>query len=92
MSISRRKFYDQNPEKKEEISRRMKEYLSKPENRAFVDSDRHPKPVVCVETGVIYASGREVERITGFQSIHKVCHGQRATSGGYHWRFAEQTG
>ena len=81
-------YYEKNPEKKEEISRRMKEYLSKPENRAFVDSDRHPKPVVCVETGEIYASGREVERITGLRSIHKVCHGQLATSGGYHWRFA----
>ena len=89
ISTARKKTYEQNPEKKEEISRRMKEYLSKAENRAFVDCDKHPKPVVCVETGEIYASGREVERITGFQSIHKVCHGQLATSGGYHWRFAE---
>ena len=75
-------------EKKEEIRLRMQEYLSHPENRAFAECDRRPKPVVCVETGEVYSSGCEAERITGFYGIHKACSGIQVTSGGYHWRFA----
>ena len=86
LSLSLKKYYAENPEKKEEIRRRMSEYLSKPENRAFVESDTRAKPVICVETGVIYPSQLAAERATGYHGIHHVCHGQRMTAGGYHWR------
>ena len=82
-----RKAYRDHPERREEVRRQMQEYLSDPENRAFVDSDSHPKPVMCVETGECYPSQAAAERATGFCSIHKVCLGYRRTCGGYHWRY-----
>ena len=46
-----KRIFQEHPERKEEIGRKMKEYLSKPVNRAFVESDSQAKPVICVETG-----------------------------------------
>ena len=83
-----KRFFQEHPERKEEISRKMKEYLSKPGNRAFVESDRHAKPVICVETGEYFPSQLAAEKATGYSGIHKVCKGQKYTSGGYHWKYA----
>ena len=88
LQMKMKKFYDDHPEKKEEIRRRMMEYLSKPENRAFPDCDNHPKPVICIETGEYYPSQKAAEKATGFSKIHNVCEGKRCTAGGYHWRYA----
>ena len=85
-----RRFYEEHPEKRAERSRWMKEYLSRPENRVFVESSSRPKPVVCVETGEVYRSQRAAERATGFKGIHLVCSGRKFTSGGCHWRYAEE--
>ena len=88
VSAAKKMYYAQNPEKRVEISRQMKEYLSKPENRAFIESDSRPKPVICIETGEIYPSQSAAERSTGFYSIHKVCNGKLCSAGGFHWRYA----
>lgn len=47
-------------------------------------------PVVCVETGVIYHSGREAARQLGLRQsgISRCCNNENATAGGYHFRFA----
>jgi hypothetical protein len=87
-SMFQKKYYEEHPERKEEISRQMKEYLSKPENRRFLECDRRPKPVICVETGVYYPSQKAAEKATGYSGIHCACKGKRSTSGGYHWRYA----
>lgn len=51
------------------------------------------KPVLCVETGVIYKSGREACRITGidYNAINQVCNHKYGfrTAGGYNWCFAD---
>ena len=65
----------------------MQEYLSKPENRKFVDCCSRAKPVICVETGEVYPSQLAAEKSTGYAGIHKACSGLQNTSGGYHWRF-----
>ncbi len=83
-----KKYYQTHAEAREEQSRRMKEYLSKPGNRAFVESSSKPRPVICVETGVIYPSQRAAEKATGFSSVHKACSGLVHTCGGYHWKNA----
>ena len=83
-----KRFYQEHPERKEVISRKMKEYLSKPGNRAFVESDSHAKPVICVETGEVYPSQKAAEKATGYCGIHKACKGQKYTCGGYHWKYA----
>ena len=45
--------------------------------------------VICVETGMIFNSMRETEKITGINkdSISKVCRGIHKTAGGYHWEY-----
>ena len=88
-SIVHKQLYEKHPERREAVSLQMREYLSHPENRAFVESDSHAKPVICVETGEWFPSQQAAERATGFCSIHKVCRGQRSVCGGYHWRYAD---
>ena len=89
MSSKRKKYYEKQPERREEISRQMKEYTSKPENRQFADSPKKPKPVICVELGTVFPSGRAAERATGYAGVHKACSGIQATCGGYHWRYLQ---
>ena len=80
-------YYREHPEKRAEISANMSSYLLSPEGRKFVESDSSPKPVRCVETGVVYPSQRAAEKMTGFQNIHRVCSGRSTLSGGYHWEY-----
>lgn len=49
------------------------------------------KPVVCVETGVVYESVNEAARRCGLwqQNITKVLTGKIHTTGGFHWRYAK---
>lgn len=46
--------------------------------------------VICVETGVVYASSGEASRMTGCHQGHisECCNGVHKTTGGYHWRYA----
>lgn len=48
------------------------------------------KPVMCIETGIIYPSSMEVQRQFGFAngSISQCCNGKRQTCCGYHWKWA----
>ena len=51
---------------------------------------KYSKPIRCIETGVIYLSTRESERILGIHhsSISSCCRGGRCkTAGGFHWEF-----
>lgn len=49
------------------------------------------KPVICLETGIVYDSGGEAERMTGIksQTILACCNHwpHRKTAGGLHWEF-----
>ena len=89
-SMIHKNLYDQHPERREEISRQMRVYLSEPENRAFLESDKHAKPVICVETGEYYPSQMAAEKATGYSGIHKACAGKQYTASGYHWRYASE--
>lgn len=52
---------------------------------------KNAKAVICVETGIVYSSGREAAEATGGNStaISQVLCGRAKTSGGYHWRYAD---
>ena len=47
------------------------------------------KPVICVETGVIYPSQHAVEKTVGFHGADKACGGLLHTCEGYHWRYVD---
>lgn len=51
--------------------------------------ESHAKPVICLETGVIYPSARHAARDLGLQysKISLVCNGRRTATGGYHFEF-----
>lgn len=51
------------------------------------------KKILCVETGVIYASGLEASKAIGCNQsyISKVCHGKRPTCKGLHFRYVDKT-
>lgn len=49
------------------------------------------KPVVCIETGAVYASAVDANHATGINSsnIAACCRGTRANAGGYHWAYKQ---
>lgn len=49
------------------------------------------KKVMCVETRVIYDSSCDAQRKTGINQAHIIdcCKGNRKTTGGYRWKYAE---
>ena len=51
------------------------------------------KPVICVETNKTFAGIHEAAEITNLSAtkICAVCKGRRKTTGGYHWRYTDET-
>lgn len=49
------------------------------------------KPIMCIETKIIYYGSRDVERKTGINraSVRDCCHNRKncKTAGGYHWKY-----
>lgn len=54
-------------------------------------NNRNSIRVLCVETGIVYASFGEASRMTGCHQGHisECCNGIHKTTGGYHWRYAD---
>ena len=52
------------------------------------------KPVICIEKGICYPSQIEAGRQLkiSHKHINDCCKGRRNTTGGYHWKYAEQGG
>lgn len=55
-------------------------------------NNKNSKAVLCVETGTVYASSGEAARKTGCHQGHisECCNGVHYTTGGYHWRYADE--
>ena len=85
-----KEYYKAHPERRAEVAGRMRDYLLSPEGRKFVLCSSSPKPVLCVETGVIYPSARAAEREIGLCGVHKACNGSQKICGGYHWRHLQE--
>lgn len=45
------------------------------------------KPVICIETSIIYSSIKEATQLTGINHIGDCCRGIRKKAGGYHWQY-----
>lgn len=69
-----------------------KEKLRKPKTEEHKRklSEAKSIPVICVETGEYFKSGKEAGEAMGISrgSIAYAVKGQRHTAGGYHWRYA----
>jgi group I intron endonuclease len=73
--------------------RRVETDISREHKRQAGKRRKHPelwKPVLCVETGIIYESafsaGKDVH--TNRANITQVCKGTAKTAGGYHWQYS----
>ena len=57
-----------------------------------ITAKKRSKPVRCVETGIIYSSAKEAERLTGIRNgnINSCCNGRCKTAGGYHFEYVNQ--
>lgn len=67
------------------IENKKKQYEEKTNN--FLE--RHSKPVICVETKMIYKTIREAEICEGHTTIGRCCKGNIETVAGQHWMFLE---
>lgn len=69
-------------------------YGTRNERAGKAISEAKKKPVICVETGVIYPSVMEAGLLTGIAktTISAVCRKvpHQITAGGYHWEFYEK--
>lgn len=69
----------------------MKEYYSNYSNRMKLRNRKTVnKPVICVETGIIYKSTAEATRLTGCNHISNCCKNPNKTSKKYHWKYANE--
>ena len=104
-SVSKRRGISLSEETKKKLSESHKGKLSW--NKGKHLSDKHKKelsksslnrkdiskPVVCVETGIVYPSAYEAGRALNTNPSHiSACrNGKRKTAGGFHWKSVEQS-
>lgn len=62
-----------------------------PENVKRNKKMMYKKPVVCVETGIVYPHAAEASRQTGIKSINMCLLKYRRTCGGFIWKYAEDS-
>lgn len=61
-------------------------------NRPYAEQSKVliSRPVLCIETGVVYPSVAEAQRETGVMNISMACNGKLRHSKGFHWCFADE--
>lgn len=81
-------------EQKEKISKSLKGHKSWNKNlkmkpRSEMSKKKISKPVICIETGIVYYGMREAERQTGISHtyIYYCCQQNNRMIKGYHWRY-----
>lgn len=54
------------------------------------DKSAHCKPIVCVNTGIVYSNALKIEAELGINraNICSCCKGKRKTAGGFRWQYA----
>lgn len=55
-------------------------------------TQQHVKKVLCIESGIVYKSAKEVNELLGINrdSISMACREVRHTAGGYHWKYVDE--
>ena len=49
--------------------------------------EKRSKPCMCIETGEVFQSVKEANRIKGITTIGSCCKDKYKTAGGYHWKY-----
>ena len=80
-----RKFSEEHLRKMSEVQKGK--YLSEETKKKI--REKTGKKVICIETGIVYNSTREVEKVfyVAHEHISRCCRGKQKTVGGYHWRY-----
>lgn len=80
-------FYHKHHSK--ESKQKMSENSAKTWKGKFGNQHNKSKNVLCVDTGKVFGSTREVEREMRIDhsSVGKCCNGKQKTAGGYHWTY-----
>lgn len=97
--VESRKWYKHSTETKKKMSEAWTDNMKRDAANRLANKNKETKsiPVLCIETGIIYSSAREAERITGISQaiISKCCNGDKYKSAGkgkngekLHWRHA----
>ena len=83
----------QKPKKKAAAQKRSKTISPKQEKKSGKPG-RRPKPVVCAETGQVFASTKEAAAAVGIRSPKSIATAAHSgsESGGFHWYFAGENG
>lgn len=73
------------------LSKEHEENLKERQRQSMIGNKLSCKPVICIETNVIYEGGYDAYLKTNinFGNISEVCNGRRKTAGGYHWQFVK---
>ena len=88
-------------EAKKKTSESLRAYYKDPEHikalkeaHAKPNRDRLARPVLCIETGEVFAAVIDASKAMGIthQNIIKVCQGQRPRAGGYSWKYVGPEG
>ena len=72
-------------------SEEAKRKISEAQKGKFINRKDLSKKVLCVETGEVFESMTDAQRMTGicYCGIGKACNGKLKTAGGFHWKFAQ---
>lgn len=86
---AKRKISEANTGKSHPVSESAKEKIR---IKNSGKNNKNSISVLCVETGIVYASSGEASRMTGCHQGHisECCNGTHQTTGGYHWRYADE--
>lgn len=58
-------------------------------NPMYGKKSGHRKPVICIETQMVYESVLDAIKVTGISHIRDCCKEKLKTAGGYHWKYLE---
>lgn len=64
---------------------------SENQRHAFKNQLHKTKSIICVETGIEYLNGAEIQRKLNIcrNNVTDCCNGNRKTAGGYHWKYKD---
>ena len=81
-------------ETRKKLSKSITGKKLKPEVIAFLASipKKNRRKVICIETGAVFESLADAAKWAGITDSYmcKLCKGEKATGGGYHWRYEDE--